>query len=72
MVNGNFTLRQQKRKYTTLEGSNVAVGKTVFINIVSYNMAKIESFHRRKLGMTKYDKITALFMDVMNRQLSRK
>ena len=35
-------------------------------------MAKIESFHRGKLGMTKYDKITALFMDAMNRGLSRK
>ena len=44
----------------------------IFINIVSYNMAKIESFHQEKLGMTKYDKITALFMDAMNRQLSRK
>ena len=35
-------------------------------------MAEIESFHQEKLGMTKYDKITALFMDAMNRQLSRK
>ena len=44
----------------------------IFINIVSYNMAKIESFHQEKLGMTKYDKITALFMNAMNRQQSRK
>ena len=31
-------------------------------------MTKIESFDRGKLGMSKYDKITALFMDAMNRQ----
>ena len=35
-------------------------------------MAKIESFHRGKLVMTIYDKITALSMDAMNRGLSRK
>ena len=61
--------RQRKSKHTTLEGSNVAVANTVLttpcffhleisINIVSYNMPKIESFHRGELGMTKYDKIT--------------
>ena len=75
--------RQRKSKYISLEGSNVAVANTVlttprffhleiFINIVSHDMAEIESFHQEKLGMTKYDKITALFMDAMNRQLSRK
>ena len=31
-------------------------------------MTKIESFHQEKKGMTKYDKITALFVDAMNRQ----
>ena len=44
----------------------------IFINIVSYNMTKIESFDRGKLGMSKYDKITALFMDAMNRQKKMK
>ena len=55
---------QRKSKHTTLEGSNVAVGKTALTtpyffplgNIYQYrfygNMGKIESFHRGKLGTT--------------------